>query len=744
MADGSVKIDVGLDITKAERDLAKLKDKINKAERQLSSDTARKSELEREIEKAGQAADAAREKIKKLKEEYKNSRGSERASVKERLDAVTANYRDTVRDSDRLSREYQAVNERIDRSTQSLTEMREQAGAMTREIESARPGEALAKGFEYAKKKLWTFLKYAVGIRSVYILFRRLRSAIKDAVSSFAEHDAETKGTIDALKSSLEQLKMSWGAAFAPILNAVAPIIQKFIGWLTDAANAVSRFFAIMSGKSTYKRVVGFTEGVAEGYEDVADAADEAKKSVMGFDELNPLNAPNESGKGKSGGGKGSSAIIEDADVGEISPLMENLRKAVEDIKALFNGDISFKDFLDNLNAVEVAILALGGAAILGAIGKFTAKLLGLSGAGATFGIAAAKIATGALAVADAFLVAYDVSKLTEAAKTYHEAQEAHNNETETALESYRKLYEEKGKEVADQWAAMVYQIDTTNMSFEKAQQAITEKIETYWDGVPQNMWDGFKQGWDTYFGKDGKGLWQLFKDAFTNVIDWTKDLLGIHSPSTVFYDIAQQTGQGFLNGLRDKFSDIKSMLKGKLDEMKQLFNVTWSFPKITMPHFSWTWQQIGKYVSIPNISVSWYARGGVFDDPTMIGVGEAGKEAVVPLEKNTEWMRLVADGLMDRLEQAGFAQRMASAFASVPMPAMAGGSVVPPRISGGFSDYGIEDAVRRGVSDAFNIAMNAGQYEEVQPINVYIGGEKIDSYLAKRERRKNLISGGR
>lgn len=47
-----------------------------------------------------------------------------------------------------------------------------------------------------------------------------------------------------------------------------------------------------------------------------------------------------------------------------------------------------------------------------------------------------------------------------------------------------------------------------------------------------------------------------------------------------------------------------------------------------------------------PSISVTWAARGGVLDSSTLIGIGagEAGKEALLPLERNTEWADIIAD----------------------------------------------------------------------------------------------------
>ena len=57
---------------------------------------------------------------------------------------------------------------------------------------------------------------------------------------------------------------------------------------------------------------------------------------------------------------------------------------------------------------------------------------------------------------------------------------------------------------------------------------------------------------------------------------------------------------------------------------------------------------------SVPRYSIAWYARGGVFDVPTLFsygngalgGLGEHGAEAVVPLENNTEWLDRIAERL--------------------------------------------------------------------------------------------------
>lgn len=49
-------------------------------------------------------------------------------------------------------------------------------------------------------------------------------------------------------------------------------------------------------------------------------------------------------------------------------------------------------------------------------------------------------------------------------------------------------------------------------------------------------------------------------------------------------------------------------------------------------------------------ISIPKLARGGIVNQPTQAIIGEAGREAVLPLENNTEWMDILADKISSRL----------------------------------------------------------------------------------------------
>lgn len=84
-----------------------------------------------------------------------------------------------------------------------------------------------------------------------------------------------------------------------------------------------------------------------------------------------------------------------------------------------------------------------------------------------------------------------------------------------------------------------------------------------------------------------------------------------------------------------------KDKVKGIIDKIKGIFpiNIGRILSNIETPHFSLQWgtKDFGKLGSVKyptGFNVSWWKTGGIFDSPSIIGIGEAGPEAVVPLDK--------------------------------------------------------------------------------------------------------------
>lgn len=117
-------------------------------------------------------------------------------------------------------------------------------------------------------------------------------------------------------------------------------------------------------------------------------------------------------------------------------------------------------------------------------------------------------------------------------------------------------------------------------------------------------------------------------------------------------------TVQGMIQAVKDKWSALKTFatdtfnrikdaivtpIKTAIDKVKSIIDkVKGFFPikvgkllsGLKLPHFKLTGKFSLKDLTVPHLSVDWYKTGGIFDSPSVIGVGEAGTEAVVPLDK--------------------------------------------------------------------------------------------------------------
>ena len=153
---------------------------------------------------------------------------------------------------------------------------------------------------------------------------------------------------------------------------------------------------------------------------------------------------------------------------------------------------------------------------------------------------------------------------------------------------------------------------------------------------------------------------WTALKDGVVNAVANIKE-------QALFYWTALKTGIGIIvdtvrnkvvgawNAVKDKtvsiFAAVKSAIitpiqnavdfvKGAIDKIRGFFSgLTLELPHIKLPHFSLQGDFSLVPPSVPKLSVDWYKTGGIFDSPTIAGIGEAGPEAVIPLD--TLWKKL-------------------------------------------------------------------------------------------------------
>lgn len=135
-----------------------------------------------------------------------------------------------------------------------------------------------------------------------------IQQAIKEGSDNLTQYSSEYNHSISSMVSSLLYLKNAWAAAFAPIVNVVAPYIEAFVSMIASALNAVGTFMATLTGKGSVVHAKKVWKDYGAGLESAGSSADEAKdkmkelkNTVLGFDQLNMLNAPDTDTGNKSG-----------------------------------------------------------------------------------------------------------------------------------------------------------------------------------------------------------------------------------------------------------------------------------------------------------------------------------------------------------------------------------------------------------------------------------------------------------
>ncbi|WP_407268975.1 phage tail tape measure protein [Radiobacillus sp. PE A8.2] len=135
-------------------------------------------------------------------------------------------------------------------------------------------------------------------------------------------------------------------------------------------------------------------------------------------------------------------------------------------------------------------------------------------------------------------------------------------------------------------------------------------------------------------------GAWNKTKDIIANVADsiWStvkKRFNTMKDTIAVIFEAIKTTAGNIFDKIKSAITSpidkAVSTVKTLIGKIKDALNFNWSLPKLKMPHVSVDMKK--KFgIPYPDFDISWYKNGGIFDKPTLAGLGEAGKEAIVPL----------------------------------------------------------------------------------------------------------------
>lgn len=140
---------------------------------------------------------------------------------------------------------------------------------------------------------------------------------------------------------------------------------------------------------------------------------------------------------------------------------------------------------------------------------------------------------------------------------------------------------------------------------------------------------------------------------AFNTTLDFVKNnwqgiLLLIVNPFAGAFKLLYDNCDSFRNKVDTWIGDIKDFFSGLKDYLLNIFKFKWSLPRIELPHFKATGKFSLNPLQVPRIGIEWYAKGGIINKPTAIGMngsdvmvgGEAGSEAIIPIAVLKKYIR--------------------------------------------------------------------------------------------------------
>lgn len=161
------------------------------------------------------------------------------------------------------------------------------------------------------KKMLTQVLKYGFGIRSIFLLYKKLRTEIKKGLGIMGAVFPEIQADINAIANSFTAFKASLTSAFQPIFSFVVPALTTLINYLTSAMNALANFFAVLTGQGHYYKAIKGNNNYAKSVGGAGKAAKEANEELAEYDKLIVINQDKTGGGGGGGGGGADDAGYE-------------------------------------------------------------------------------------------------------------------------------------------------------------------------------------------------------------------------------------------------------------------------------------------------------------------------------------------------------------------------------------------------------------------------------------------------
>lgn len=437
------------------------------------------------------------------------------------------------------------------------------------------------------------------------------------------------------LEMGVQKAARAFGNIFIPILNKVIPVAIAVANALRNLFEKIAAFFGFQYPEmENWDKYTDNTAQISDNLDDATKSAKKFKGQLAGFDEINNLTTNSPSGSGSEPTGSFGNldlptyeslgkSFLGDALDRQIENVLKDLPtkfhnfiiSVTEKIKAI-DWESLGQSFGDSLASIDWKQLMIDvGDFIIAGLTAMLDWLLGASGGLLDTGIA---IATGILiGIGNIFrnIVQWIgeniVTPFIDGIKSLF------------GIHSPSKEMEDIGEDLGD---------------------GLLEGLTGLWNKVKQpfiDLWTNIKTG--------ASNAWNSVKEAFSPVTTWFKDKFGkawdtvkkIFSGEISFKDIKDAVGHAFKEMVNKLIRGLNTVIAKPFEVLNKTLNKIREISILGLQPFIKLWGE--NPIKVPQIPEIKLAQGGIVTQPTTALIGENGTEAVVPLERNTEWINRVA-----------------------------------------------------------------------------------------------------
>ena len=258
--------------------------------------------------------------------------------------------------------------------------------------------------------------------------------------------------------------------------------------------------------------------------------------------------------------------------------------------------------------------------------------------------------------------------ELVESTAALNEARKAEviaSYENQLALAKESGSYDEFKNSVVEAFEKGELSADEARDLIAKSMSEMSDSAQqTFMEDIPLSLKEGLNphqyESSGTKIKKWFGNLWEGIKDVFQNIGTWFKNI----------FNDAWKAVKGVFSGVGEFFAGVWNTIKKQFSEIGQKIGnavsnafskaVNWVLDK-AIGLINGFIKALNKAISIINkipgvdikkidmLEVPQMAKGGIVNSATLAMFGEQGREAVIPLENNTEWMDVLANRIAER-----------------------------------------------------------------------------------------------